>query len=334
MGVADGTDGKATPRAAKLVLPCSRDIKEVFLAILLTPIAWLVPERHWPKLCRYLATRIIKSQPHRYALAAVRFDRTMPDAAKTIDPGEIQLDAMANRFDQRLRIFREWGPGTPSSHWVFEGRDKLLAAADAGNGMVLWYLRHGPALLSFCEALTASGVEAVQLARSNHGFADTPFAIRYLNRFWCLSEDRHMKGRIVITDENPREAMEEVRSALGHGEIVAIAVGGEANRVAKAPFFAGHMLVPTGPLKIAVDAGAPVFLLTCETLPDGTHVFEAEGPLELGEPVDGVYVFEAALEQLGAFVEKHVDRAPRQWQCWRRKDLLVDDPDPSAGEED
>ena len=104
-----------------------------------------------------------------------------------------------------------------------------------------------------------------------------------------------------------------LRDALLGDEVVAI----QADRVMpgqkgqKVPFLGGHMMVPAGPVKLAMITASPIIPIFSIRQPDGRIVVKIEQPIyvEQGRPE----LFEPALLQLAQVMAKQVRLHPGQW---------------------
>jgi len=76
------------------------------------------------------------------------------------------------------------------------------------------------------------------------------------------------------------------------------------------PFFGGHTLFPTGPVKLALASGAPIIPVFTTKTPKGMIRLHVEPPIFVGE---GGVSPDDALLQLARIVEKYVRRFPDQW---------------------
>ena len=104
-----------------------------------------------------------------------------------------------------------------------------------------------------------------------------------------------------------------LRDALLADEVVAI----QADRVMpgqkgqKVPFLGGHMMIPAGPIKLAMITGAPIIPVFSIRQPDGRIIVKIEQPIYV-EPARPE-LFEPALLQLADVIAKYVRLHPGQW---------------------
>ncbi|MDB5290348.1 MAG: putative acyltransferase [Phycisphaerales bacterium] len=78
------------------------------------------------------------------------------------------------------------------------------------------------------------------------------------------------------------------------------------------PFFGGHVLLPSGPVKLALASGAPMVPVFSVRTPAGKVRLFIEEPITVGD-ADGALPPEAAMAKLAAVLEKYVRRFPDQW---------------------
>ena len=102
-----------------------------------------------------------------------------------------------------------------------------------------------------------------------------------------------------------------LRDALARDEAVLIqgdrTMPGQKGR--QVPFLGGHVMLPTGPVKLAMASGAPILPVFTIRLPDGRVRLFVEEPIVV-RPEDSS---EAALEQLASVIERYVRAYPDQW---------------------
>ena len=80
--------------------------------------------------------------------------------------------------------------------------------------------------------------------------------------------------------------------------------GQKGSRVA---FLGGHMLLPTGPVKLAMASGAPIVPVFSVRIPSGKIKLFIEEPIEVGQDVD------EAMGKLAAVIGQYVAKYPEQW---------------------
>jgi KDO2-lipid IV(A) lauroyltransferase len=73
------------------------------------------------------------------------------------------------------------------------------------------------------------------------------------------------------------------------------------------PLLGGHVVLPTGPVKLAIASGAPVVPVFSVRTPGGKIRLFIEEAIEVGHDVD------KALAKLAAVIGKYVAAYPEQW---------------------
>jgi lauroyl/myristoyl acyltransferase len=84
------------------------------------------------------------------------------------------------------------------------------------------------------------------------------------------------------------------------------------------PFFDGHMLFPTGPVKLAMMTGSPLVPIFAPRGPDGRVQIIIETPVSIIASDDRARDVEHALIQLAAMIENSVRAYPDQWLVLQR----------------
>jgi KDO2-lipid IV(A) lauroyltransferase len=105
-----------------------------------------------------------------------------------------------------------------------------------------------------------------------------------------------------------------LREALQRDEVVMV----QADRVmpgqkgSRVPFLHGHLLLPTGPIKLAIASGAPIIPVFAVRTPDRKIRIHVEPAIVVGDAPD------AALLRLASVIENYVRAYPEQWLLFHR----------------
>lgn len=105
-----------------------------------------------------------------------------------------------------------------------------------------------------------------------------------------------------------------LRDALADDDVVLI----QADRVMPGQkgqavgFFDGHILMPTGPVRLAMVSGSPIVPVFSIRVPGGKIRLFIEDPIFVGDMPGGVPA-DQAMEKLAAVLEKYVRKFPDQW---------------------
>jgi phosphatidylinositol dimannoside acyltransferase len=106
-----------------------------------------------------------------------------------------------------------------------------------------------------------------------------------------------------------------LRDALARNEVVALqgdrVMPGQKGQAG--PFFLGHALFPTGPIKLALASGAPLLPIFSERTREGKVKIFIEPAIVVDEHAPIVDGLHPALLELVKQIEKHVSRHPEQW---------------------
>ena len=287
------------------------------LAALLLP-SWLLPEHTWAPLWRAIARipvltsrRAIKQTANTIQAALGEPDRQRAET--------IARDLKASIYELRLQDLRAWRPDGWEPKITLEGEHYLLSALASGKGAVLWVapfvFNSGPTKIEFHR----KGYRVSHLSSPKHGFSETEFGVRYLNRVRCIPEDRYLVQRIVFDRSAPSTAMRRMMRALKAGEIISIvAASTEGSEMVQAPILGGRLRVAVGAPRLAGLTGAP--LLPVFTVRDPgvgfRVVIEAPIAIEAERSSDDRCVV-AAIEFFRRS-EPWVRRFPEQWRAWSK----------------
>jgi len=105
-----------------------------------------------------------------------------------------------------------------------------------------------------------------------------------------------------------------LRDALANDEAVLIqgdrVMPGQKGQAVK--FFGGHILLPTGPVRLALISGAPIIPVYSVRTPEGKIRLFIEKPIVVGDMPGGLSIDDAMIWS-GGVLEKFVRRFPDQW---------------------
>ena len=205
-------------------------------------------------------------------------------------------------------IWRSWCPDIR-----LHGDAELRKALNKGRGAILWVTDSTYSTLIFKMALNSAGYRACQLSRPGHGFSNSPFGIRFLNPLWTTVEDRFIDERVIIQSDNAASALAILRARLAANRIVIITVHSMAHRIVEAPFFQHSIRLPTGPMRLSQETGAP--LLPAFVFAGGDGHFDVT--IENALPVsDQEGAFDSTATAYAKLLEPYVHKYPEQWTGW------------------
>jgi KDO2-lipid IV(A) lauroyltransferase len=184
-----------------------------------------------------------------------------------------------------------------------EGHERYVSARREGKGAIVVTAHMGSFEVGMAALLEQETRVHVLFRRDDLGqFEKTRSALR-----------RQLGVREACVEDGLAVWM-ELRAALARDEVVLI----QGDRVLPGqkgepvPFLGGHMMLPTGPIKLALATGAPIIPVFSVRNPDGGIRLFIDELIR----VDGD-VHEALL-RIGAVIEKYVRRFPDQWLVFHR----------------
>ena len=278
---------------------------------LLAPLAWAVPERHWPKVARAVANLHLLLQ----AQNREKYRQRLSLLQGHVDP--VALDNMpaanmAAGYLARMQGFREYRPGGWHPDIRIEGTDHIEAALARGHGAVLWVAPFVFSDLVTKKGLFDAGYRVSHLSRPSHNISDTRFGMAVLNPVWTRIERRYLAERVVIRRDNPSSALATLRDRLRENRLVSITVGDQARRTEAADLLNGRLQIATGPLHLAATMDAsllPVFTVERER---GDFVVRVGRPLIPGREY-GDAGYDRIVESYARRLEPYLLRYPDQW---------------------
>lgn len=185
-----------------------------------------------------------------------------------------------------------------------EGQESYLAARQSGKGAIVVTAHMGSFELGVAGLLEREPRVHVVFKRDNIG------------RFERLrSELRQRLGVIEAPVDDGWGIWMTLRNALLANEVVII----QGDRVMPnqkgqpIPFLGGHLLLPTGPIKLAQASGAPIIPIFSIRSKNGKVRVFIENPIIVTDDQSLPGKPHPALIQLAAVIEKYVRAYPEQW---------------------
>ncbi len=289
----------------------------VLLSIpILSTIAWSVPERNWLQLCRRLGRFAIPALTDDPDSLLQRMRQTLGENAIVLSPETILSELAAEQILARLQLLKDYRPGgwKPVIHLV--GREYIEAALQNGHGVILWVGYFVGSELVTKIALHQAGFAVHHLSRASHGFSSTRFGLRYLNRIQTAIEERYLAKRIVLSADNPTQAMLSLAYQLRQSQIVSITAHRNSKTPTQVKFLDGYMyLAPGAPLLAHQTKAAllPVLPLRDE---NGNLTVIVEAPLQVSSDRSDRKVMERTAQQYATVLEPYVLKFPGQWLGW------------------
>ena len=193
------------------------DVGTILGLIAQLPFAWLLPESWWGPLWRArLRLRLLTNR------RAVRYAAKHMQAALKISKREALRhgeDLRAAVHEMQMQDLRGWRPGGLwSGGWHpntrLEGEEHLRAALAEGKGAILWLAPFVFNSATTKIVLHEKGYRVSHLSSPKHGYSETRFGVRYLNKVRCIPEDRCIAQRVVFDRYAPATAMRPALDAV------------------------------------------------------------------------------------------------------------------------
>jgi predicted LPLAT superfamily acyltransferase len=283
------------------------DLLQVGKIAAFTTVAWLTPPRLWRKAAA--ATAHFGTYGADLSVYQRIFGPTFDKNAASL----LNYRRRICRYEARLQIlglkgiWRSWWPDIR-----LHGDAELRKALNNGRGAILWVTESAYSALILKMALNSAGYRASQLTRPGHGFSNSPFGIRFLNPLWTNVEDRFIDERVAIQGDNAASALAILRARLAANRVVNIAVYTKARKFVEVPFFHHSIQLPTGPIRLMRETGAP--LLPAFVFASDKHfdvTIESALP-----PSDKRGAFDSTATAYAKLLESYVRKYPEQWMGW------------------
>lgn len=294
------------------------DLYVICSLIGLAPVAMLLPQPHWPAICRILARSVFVARSERRRIAA-GVQRAF-GAGKLATPypvGEVCDRLEAHRFELRCQILRDllrrdWRPEIQ-----VEGADGLQQALAGGRGVILWVSPFVFADTIAKIALCRLGHPPVHLSRAIHGFSHSQFGKRWLNPVQQRVEDRYLTERVMLSEHQPGMALRKLRDALARREVVTISVQKWGSHVAELPFLDARLRIATGAPSLAWKTGAPLMpVFTIKEPGRNSYRVVIDKPLPIDCARSKSEAQRIAVDRYTHRLEQHVSEHPSQWLNW------------------
>lgn len=189
-----------------------------------------------------------------------------------------------------------------------EGREKYLATRARHNGAIL-VTAHLGSFETGVAALTREEKEIHVVFRRDE-----------MPRFERLrAEQRRKLGLVEAPVDDGLAVWVRLRDAL-QGNAVVLMQGDRVlpgQRGIRMPFMDGHIMIPSGPIKLAIASGAPIIPVFAPRDKYGRVKIILEDPIELSRDVDSLDQHPALLE-LTRVIERYIAQYPDQWLAVHR----------------
>ncbi|MEO6436275.1 MAG: lysophospholipid acyltransferase family protein [Tepidisphaeraceae bacterium] len=183
---------------------------------------------------------------------------------------------------------------------AIEGHDRYLAARSARRGAIIATAHLGSFEAGVAALLEHEKTMHVVFKRDASRFEQVRSALR---------------GKLGVVEQPVNDGWGmwlRLRDALGRDEVVMI----QADRVmpgqkgVRVPFLHGHLLLPSGPIKLAIASGAPIIPVFAIRAPNGRIRIHVEDAIIAHASDESPH---PALLQFARILEQYVRAFPQQW---------------------
>ena len=228
----------------------------------------------------------------------------------------VALKIVANEIITTLQIIRNNLPGNWRPNIDVKGVEHLKTALNNGKGAILWDSHFYGASLVTKMGLHRLGYQLYHLSREEHGFSSTRFGIRFVNPMRINGENRYLAERIVISDQNPGRALEQLAEKLAENKIINITVRSEANRPINVPFFNGTVNIAPGAPVLAWNTNATLIPIFTTKIDAGHYCVRLDTPINTKDFLSRNDAVTAAANEYVRRLETIVLQVPEQWIEW------------------
>jgi amino acid adenylation domain-containing protein len=274
-------------------------------------VAKLVPESQWRQIADLWAHFLTVLRPRRYQELCDDISRQCDGYAGPVDGRTVLRGIRSRSFEMMLR--RLTSPAKWRTPLELLGQQHIARGLKGGRGVILWL-----APLKFTgtidlQAVHQAGYPVNMLSGWNHGFSQTVFGQRFLNRFAYLGDDPAHAKRIIMIDDG-QAAIERLRQSLRDNGVVAISAAVLTDQPFRCRFLDDEIELASGPPRLALATGAALLPVFVHRHDDGyrVHVNPAL------EPVDTVKdaAIKSLLDQYTNQLEHFVRQYPAESILW------------------
>lgn len=291
------------------------DLRLTALLPLLFAVSWLVPERHWPRVCGWLAgprRRVAEDAVAR----GVRLSGLGPEFG--VSGEEISHALNRHRLLSYLQYLRDYRPGGWRCAADMEGMDRLRIAQVETRGVILWVAHFVYNGLPIKKALSDVGLKVVHMSRPEHGFSSTAYGVTVLNPLRSRIEKRYLARRIMIKRGAEHVALREAHRLIREGKVVSITAGHwEGRQVARIPVGSAVLPVSTGAPSLAHATGAWLFPVFIRLADDGTFRLRIGDALAGGQNLPRSEAVTSAMAAFSRQLVAEIANCPDQWRGWK-----------------
>lgn len=305
-------------RAASRPLISALDAAVILGVMVMTPIAWLVPERWWSKLGRGVIWSIFQLLPGRTRGLAQRIGQCAQSRPLARPGRTVVVHALSRYFESNLQVLKCYRPRSGEPEIDLQGIEHVNAALQKGHGVVLWisHFQFYPLISKI--AFHRAGISVSHLSHPRHGFSSTTrVGMRLLNPIHTRLENRYLSERVLLPlnlSGDASAAIAQLRQRLLDNGVISIAARETGRRPLTVPFLACRLRLAAGAPNLAYKTQAA--LLPVHTLKEGPGRFTVivESPVEVDGTDSRGEALEHAARDYAARLEPIALDYPDQWQ--------------------
>ena len=279
-------------------------------------LSWTLPQTMWGPATRAYAGLHAALNPKRTHSETAQIASLIPTADLSIDPRRIRIGNRANTYEAQFEYLRSWRPGGWHPKIDLLGTSNVSDAMNKGRGVVLWGSNFTSNSLVAKMAMHRLGLAVSGFSVPSHGFSNTRFGIRYLNRICRDIEDRYLRERLMVEGREFGGALQHLRDCLQANQAVYFAVGGRGRRTATAKLLGGQIHMATGPLFMARQAGAAILPIHTFRKAPGHFEVTFGAPIEFQKEANGEVDYAHAVQAYADALVPFILFDPAQWIGW------------------
>lgn len=290
-----------------------RDLADAILVAACLPVAWLLPERVWPRFAAPVARvqRLLTVHPEPDLGAVLR------EHFPSLPVADLVRGFRVHNVLELLAYLREWAPWGWHPTLRVHGLEHIDDALRAGDGVVLWVSDFIHSDLVIKKALFEAGRPYSHLSTPTHGFqSPTVFGRRVLNPIKARMEERYLEERCVMQPGTPGDAIRRLAHLLGRPGVVSVTALSTGRRTSTCPLFGGVITLAKG--APSFFARTPSRLLPVFSFPRAAGGFEVhvEPPLEVARSGDEDAIAKRCIAAYVERLEARIRQFPELWRGW------------------
>ncbi|RWC93363.1 MAG: hypothetical protein EOS32_22160 [Mesorhizobium sp.] len=246
----------------------NRDLRESLLFSFLLVVAATLPVVWWASICAWSSKlrlkRHLRKDFPRYAAAV----RTV--LGDRVDAQALFRQLLAAVHRRQLLLAAHLTGHGWSPEIRLEGLEGLREALRRGRGAIIWCDQFTAQTIIGKRALHAAGLETHQVSVNFHGFSDTVFGLRFLNRPLIAVENRYLKSRVVFERGDAYQVTVRMQRMLRENGIVLMTNTTHAGTTFTEVGIgeSGWTQLASAPANFAARGGTALFAMsTFETVP-------------------------------------------------------------------